>query len=374
MKQFLLAFALTAAATLAYAGAPDYAIHENYQSLRARGMGDAFDTIADDDFAMFYNPAALGRRHETNVHLFLQTSADSNVLPFYNDLKGAGSDPQSVDNVLNKYYGDDMYVRPTLGGIITRKHWSLAVLPVDFSNNFDLHHSVAASVYVNSTLDSTIAYAYGNEIHTKFLKNPLYWGFNLQFVHRAYYSDVIQSAQLATNNNLFDLSRMNEGATVDGDLGLLYKMQTSYDAKFKPSFSLVVRDIADEGFFIPLRFFNKNASAPPPYERVADAGSDVQLKRFWVFTPTVELDERDMGDSEWTPLKGLHLGADFSWQLYHWWKGFWNVGIDQGYWTAGFGASMSVFELELASWGEEIGTTSAPEESRRYGLELSLNF
>ncbi len=378
MRQIAIATVLIGVVSVlpsfARAGAPNYAIHEDYQSMRARGMGDAFTAVADDDFGMFYNPASLGRPHDTNVHLFLQAAADSNIDPFYNAIKNDGSDPQSIDNTLNQYYGDDMYVRPALGAIVTRKHWSLAILPMDFSNNFDLHHSVAASVYVNSTADSTVAYAYGNRARIPYTNQSIYWGFNLMFVHRAVYSDVIQSAQLAQNSNLFDLSRVNEGATVDGDFGLLYDLPVAPDAKFKPAFSLVVRDVADEGFFIPLRFFNKNASAPSPYERVMDLGSMVDLPHFWVFDPKVALDMRDIGDSEWTPLKGLHAGADFYWRMYHWWQGFWDVGINQGYWTAGFGAQMSVFRLELASWGEEIGTTSAPVESRRYGLELSLNF
>lgn len=373
-----LFIALMVFAFRAYANAPNYGIHENYQSLRALGMGDAFTAVADDDYAMFYNPAALAKHNGTDLRLFLRGAADQNVIPFYNNLKNAGSDPVQVTNVLNKYYGDDMYFRPTLGGIFVHRHWSLAILPLDFSNNFDLHSSIAGtpSVFVTSILDTTVAYAYGHSARMPFhLPGHLYWGYNLRLVHRASYSDVIQSTELAVNGSkLVDLSNVDEGATVDGDLGLLYDMAEPADAFFRPSFALVVRNVGSYGFVLPVKFFNKSASAPIPYQRVVDFGTKVGLKHFWVFHPKVALDLRDIGNSQWTPLKGLHVGAEFYWKMYNWWQGFWSAGVNQGYWTAGFGARMSVFELEIASWGEEEGTTSATEQSRRYAFEMSMNF
>ena len=44
------------------------------------------------------------------------------------------------------------------------------------------------------------------------------------------------------------------------------------------------------------------------------------------------------------------------------------------YLTAGFGAKLGIFQLDLATWGEEAGTSSNPVESRRYMLEMSIDF
>lgn len=52
------------------APALDFSIHQPYISTRAMGMGNAFTAVADDHSAMFYNPAALARRENGNLHFF----------------------------------------------------------------------------------------------------------------------------------------------------------------------------------------------------------------------------------------------------------------------------------------------------------------
>jgi hypothetical protein len=93
-----------------------------------------------------------------------------------------------------------------------------------------------------------------------------------------------------------------------------------------------------------------------------------------VFDPHFSLDVRDILHTNWTPKKGLHVGAELFWQMFSWWKGHWSVGLNQGYPTLGFGARLGIFQLDLATWGEEAGTDDVPVESRRYVFEMSLDF
>ena len=50
----------------------NFGIHQDYVSTRAFGNGNAFSAVADDHSALFYNPAALARRTEGNIHMFLR--------------------------------------------------------------------------------------------------------------------------------------------------------------------------------------------------------------------------------------------------------------------------------------------------------------
>mgnify|MGYP006277235059 CR=1 FL=1 len=93
-----------------------------------------------------------------------------------------------------------------------------------------------------------------------------------------------------------------------------------------------------------------------------------------MFDPHVAVDIRDVGHDNWTPMKGFHAGAELFWEMYNWWKGHWSAGINQGYWTAGFGARFAWFQLDLATYGEEVGTKDVPKESRRYMVEMALDF
>ncbi len=356
----------------------DFQIHQEYTSTRALGMGNAFVAVVDDHSSLFYNPAALALRKDTQLRLFLRAGADTDVIRFYNDVKGAGKDSQKINTAIENHYQDHLYFRaPTIGGVLVRPHWGLAILPVDFDVDFALHRSVAASVFVNAYLDTTIAYGYANTVRMPWFdkkKHTVALGATVKTIHRAYYSDVIQSAELASGQSLVAMSNAKEGATVDMDIGALYQFEVKDDAKFKPAIGFNLRNVIDEGFPIQARFLNKDAKAPPRLQRRLDIGTKLGLPTFWVFDPKVAVDIRDIGYDSWTPMKGLHAGAELYWKMYNWWKGHWSVGINQGDWTAGFGARMAIFQIDIASWGEEVGTTDAKHESRRYILEASLDF
>jgi len=57
-----------------------------------------------------------------------------------------------------------------------------------------------------------------------------------------------------------------------------------------------------------------------------------------------------------------------------WWKGQYRVGYSQGYMTAGLSALFTIFNLDLVTYAEELGTKNTPLENRYYMLKASMNF
>jgi len=53
---------------------------------------------------------------------------------------------------------------------------------------------------------------------------------------------------------------------------------------------------------------------------------------------------------------------------------FLRAGYNQRYLTGGFELSSEKFQFQIATYGEEIGTASAPVEDRRYTFKLSFRF
>lgn len=363
--------------SIALAGrAPDYTIHQEYTSTRALGMGNAFVALADDHSALFYNPAALLFRDDSQLRMFLRAGLDKDVLTFNDDVKAAGDDVVKMNSALEKHYGEHLYLRaPTLGIAYARPKWGFAFIPADFSVDLALHRSLSASIFVNAYLDSTIAFGRAQPWKFSWLKNKLSFGWTAKVIHRVFYSDVLQAAQLATpEDDIVNLDRSTEGATLDGDIGFLYQVKRKEGRWFQPSVGLVVRNIIDYGFPVNFSIFNKDPVEPPKLQRRVDVGTKFNLPAFWVFDPKITLDMRDMGHSNWTPKKGFHAGTEMYWKMKSWWKGYWSAGINQGYLSAGFGACIGIFQLDIATWGEEVGTTDSPHESRRYILEASLDF
>ena len=83
---------------------------------------------------------------------------------------------------------------------------------------------------------------------------------------------------------------------------------------------------------------------------------------------------RDMGSRYASTKKCLHLGAELLWRVGSALHGGYRIGLSQGYMTAGLSATLGVFQLDVATYSEELGTTDAPRDSRRYIAKASLEF
>lgn len=376
MRILFLILLLALLQTHAWAQAPDYTIHQDYTSTRALGMGNAFIAVADDHSGLFYNPASLALRKTGQVHAFLRAGIDADYMDFIDEIEGAEGDASEMADVISAHYGEHRYSRvPTIGAVWVRPNWGIGFIPADLSLDIGIHQFLGPSLAVNAYLDTTLAYGYAWK--TKSKKHPVAIGVTVKALHRAYYSDVVNAGTLATGDDVFDVNKSAEGMTIDADIGFLYAPPVNawMQKNMKPTLAVVIRNIADYGFPMQFELFNdKNPKEPPKLQRRFAVGSKFDLRKFWVFDPKVAIDVTDMGHENWTFKKGMHAGFEAYWKMFNWWKGHWSVGYNQGYWTAGLGAKLGVFQIELASWGEEVGTSDTPTESRRYIAELSLDF
>ena len=191
-----------------------------------------------------------------------------------------------------------------------------------------------------------------------------------------YGGQAISAGEMADGKSPFSTADANEGLTGDLDLATYWRPPASegFFKHMQPSFALVGRNLLDYGFKKNFHFISKDSGEPPKLGRRFDLGSKWDLPKWWVFDPHFSADIRDIGHENWSPRKGSHLGMELYWKMYNWWKGHWAMGANQGYWTAGFGARLAWFQIDLCSFGEEVGTDSAPKEDRRYMIELALDF
>jgi hypothetical protein len=105
-----------------------------------------------------------------------------------------------------------------------------------------------------------------------------------------------------------------------------------------------------------------------------DIGTRWEYPAIWIFGGRGTLDIRDIGHPLFNWRKGLHVGFEFDWTVTNWWKGHYNVGLNEGYWTAGLGAEFAWFNLDLVSYAEDVGPYNSPQEARMYMARLNLDF
>lgn len=366
-------------------------IHHQYVGPRPLGMGNAFVAVANDYNALFYNPAGLARRDDNEVNLFMDGGLSASFLQFGQEVSKAqategteSEKQQAVMEVLQKQYGRSYGIRTNLfGGIWVRPNWGMAILPMDLTIEESLHQSVGPSINATVYLDSTFAMGYAGDFKS-FPGGKLSWGITGKAINRGSFSKSVNFLELATDSSIVQASDLREGFGVDADIGFLYTPRipstglVSLLRLTRPTFGLVIRNIAESKFTSNMKLLNSNPAenALPPEQlyRVIDIGSRWEYPAAFIFGGRGVMDIRDIMHPNFSARKGLHLGFEFDWTVASWWRGAYRFGLNQGFWTAGASAMFTFFNLDLVSYGEDVGTFSTPVENRIYSLRASMNF
>lgn len=365
-------------------------IHHHYQGTRPLGMGDAFVAVANDYNALFYNPAGLARRESGEINLSLMEVAGSKAFSnFAKDaedtgkIKGTDAEKFAAYNTfLEKYYGENFQLRAKLlESIWVRRGWGIGIIPMDLTIDYKIQNDVTPAIDLRAYADTTIAYGYGDDIKGFDTGGYLSWGTTLKFINRGYANKAVTALDLVADSQAVKKEDLRDGYTIDMDLGLLYTPEFSGEGAWyalkvaKPTFGAVVRNVFDYGFGQSLNLVNKKpVSAPEKLNRVLDLGSKFELPQFWIFNSRMAIDYRDIFHPNYSPRKAFHMGFEFDWTMASWWRGSYRIGVSQGYPTLGISALLGVFALDLATYGEDVGTYSSPKENRVYNLKMSMNF
>ncbi len=364
-------------------------IHHQYQSTRALGMGDAFVAVANDYSAIFYNPAGLARLEEGQVNLSLALEATPGAKDFYDQYKkieesGETDTAKQTDylNLIQNHYGDVYSVRTTpVEAAWVRPKWGIAFIPMDVSVEMAMHQQIGPTMNTTVYADTTLALSYADDLHW-FDHGRLSMGITGKFVNRGFFSKAISAVDLAASSQIVKKEDLLEGYTVDADVGMLWTPELPDEGFWsllraaRPTFGAVVRNVGETGFGQSLKLVNKTAQdgTPEKLYRVVDVGTRWEYPAAWIFGGRGVLDVRDMGHPDFSWRKGVHAGLEFDWTVKSWWKGHYRGGISEGYWTAGVSAELGIFNLDLVSYANDVGTISTPKESRVYAARLNLDF
>lgn len=366
-----------------------YTIHHHYQSSRPLGMGDAFVAVANDYNAILYNPAGLARREDGELNLAMEFGIGAGFMNFAKDITAAqnteGTDEEKQKAVLaelENQYGKTFSTRFNLfNGFWVRPKWGIAVIPADITTEESFHLGVGPSVNTTAYVDTTVAIGYGDDWKGMSETGRLSWGVTGKFINRGYFSKSINFVEVATDPNLVKPGDMREGFGIDADVGLLYNPLLPDDGILsllrlaRPTFGLVLRNVLETKFTSSMHLLSKDTTEPPEQMyRVLDLGTKWEYPSFWLFSGRGVMDFRDIMHPAYNFKKGLHIGFEFDWTVASWWKGSYRFGLNQGYFTAGASALFSLFNLDLVTYGEEVGPYSDPSENRVYAIKMSVNW
>ena len=375
----------------AYSGETiNLSIHRKWESPRALGMGGAIVAAADDYNALYMNPAGLATLETWYLNMSLaQLSFATDIFSILNDISNADSpsspgetDPtQTTIEALQAAYGTFHSFRATmLEGILVGPNYGIGVAPLVASAEISIHKQGTPAFNMDFYLDTIISYGQADE-YAWLEDAQITLGWTAHLINRAQVSKSINSVELvARSDDLFSTADAREGITLDADVGIMYTPEIPEEGIFsilrwaKPTFGAVVRNVLDYGFSLDANVYNPGENKQPdPLYRRLDIGTKWEYPEFWIFGGRGVMDFRDIGHPNANIAKTIHLGFEFDWTVFSWWNGQYRVGINQGYWTAGFTWLFTVFKLDFATWGEEVLTTSNPKESRRFLIKLNID-
>lgn len=332
-----------------------------YEGVRGRAMGGAQIAVVNDETALLINPAGLGKLRD-----------------FY----GTYFDPEiEVSNNLNSMYKDSVFTQPfSIAGVrdtlnASREkyyHAKAQLFPSLVAKNFGI------GIYANYLLGgemntagdnmdmyyrSDLAVALGYNF--RFFDGRIKLGFNVKLLNR-----VELDNPTIDPNGALDLPSLGvtEGTGVSTDVGLIMTAPWIW----LPTISAVVHDMGNTTFDKASGVRMSTTNRP----NMVKQDVDVAVALFPIHTNRVRsswtLEYRGLltSSEETDKAKLLHAGMEFNFGDVFFVRG----GYNQRYFTGGFELASENMQVQIASYGEEVGTNTAPKEDRRTVVKLAFRF
>lgn len=362
MKRYLVLF-MACILVLVLTGLPASAkVYPSfYRGVRPLGMGDAFTAVADDENALFYNPAGLSKIDTLTfgvVNPLVEASADSIDLAYDADDTDT-DDTTEVVELMRDYLGEHQHIR---GGVFPHVGLNIA------------GYGVMVGVLAQATLDAEIRNPTWPEAEMDYVYDrglvagvggripflDLRLGATLKYINRSSLNEVYTAIDIANDDfeDEFD-DDLEEGSAVALDLGVIYRL---------PWLEWADTDVGFTIQHLPEMQFGDALDQ----ETQANLGIAAK-KGFGGVTLVGALDYVDLthtiGEDRDIP-KRLHMGVEVQLPLILSLR----LGLNQGYLTYGLSADLWALKLDFAAYTEEAGAHAGQRDDRRYVGQLTLGW
>ena len=334
------------------------------ESIRARGMGNAFTAAANDEMLLFYNPAALRSVYYNMYEVVgFNTTTNENTI-------NLGKSSSSFSTI-GSLAGKKIYNEANLGllsHVNSRFGWSLfsnGLLDIQVRNPIIPYLETKA--YVQTGLAGGMAWS--------FLDFQLDLGLGVKLVQRSgidtklhiFDEAIIEFTEDQKTTKL--QKKFASKAAFAPDAGVIYHFDSYHNMEPKVAFSL--QNIGGLDF--------EGAGKVP---MTMNIGVSTESE-FNGFDMILAADYRDLADSQEMISKGnimternIKIGVEFGWQKLfngHHLISF-RAGRNGPYNSVGWSMNLFGFKVDFAKYSEEIGGYAGELEDKRTSLQVSLIF
>lgn len=359
-----LAFAFVMLAAL-FGGRPAYArdLYEFYRGVRAMSMGNAFTAVADDQDAIFYNPAGLAfNRNSLKFHFInpkFDFSADDYKL--YKEL--SGSSPQFNAQTIQKVFGKNIYASGAVFPEI-----EMPFLSMGYLYQADLHMLAKNASYpqIETTYNVDRGMVLGSGFETRGFSKRHYlrFGAAVKWITRQGFDGVIPiSTLVAADTASFKNLRKGPESGWGLDLGFQYDITLARLTDL--TLAAAWHDIGDT------QFGSRGSTSGRPPSIPTNLAAGFAITHNLGSSPKSSTSIKFSGEMRHIESTGTdirlktHLGAEL--KLY-------NLGIQGGLnqtsFTAGVTFELWFWKIMASTYGVDTQTIGLQDRERRYALQF----
>lgn len=323
-------------------------------SVRALGMGDAFTTLTDDSSALFYNPAGLAKVAGINWKVFgLRVGASG--YEAISDIQNLQSDNSGdFSSAINNLYGKSVWAGA--GG-------STAIYLPMFA--FSIYNHMDALIRIDNPvypeLYTSVINDYGYALGVGVPVGPfLQTGLALKYIKRTgarvpFGASFV--ADLDPSTIMDNVTGWGVGYAADAGINVVIP------APFvSATFSAVWKNMGETRF----RSDNEDQEIPSEPNDITLGGGLVFDFPLVSVAPAVDI--RYLNNTDVQLMRKFNFGIEIGLPLLDIRGGF-----REGYYTAGVGVNLGLFQVDVATYGVELGDYPGQIEDRRYALEFTMD-
>lgn len=335
-------------------------IRENYNGVRSLGMGGASIAVVNDETALLSNPAALGKLRDTyGTIIDPEIEGSSNLNGMYTSK--AFSNPWELEDVKNttdasrgKYF-----------------HFKGQLFPSIVTKNFGI------GIHAKKLMDAQMSED-GTNLKTFYQDDmSLLLGANLRLLggrmKLGFVGKGISRIEIDKDvNPATDSMNISDHAKEGFGIGLDAGLMLSAPWVWLPTISAVVRDVGGTKFTSGSGLRMSTTERPAELEQDIDVG----LAVFPIHgnntrsSFTLEYQKMKKAADYTDKTKFYHVGYEYNYGDVL----FLRAGMNQKYWTAGLEIATESTQMQIASYGEDIGADGNSTEDRRYVFKFAFRF
>lgn len=326
------------------------------RSPRALIMGDAFAALADDEYTLFYNPAALGKEADLRVVPFNPHLGILNPLDYIDKFQNM---PSGVEQIAEVGMGIPLYF--SIGAFPTLKFGPIGIsMYAQRQGRYYIDNPKYPQLTIDDRLDRGFVIGMSHRMEG-FGKDEFSFGFSFKSVKRAgifgtfdmlggLLLDVLNSGSISPSS-LKEILGYSKGSGKGFDAGVEYILKIGDDTKANFAFSVI--DIGDT------KFLHEEGPSKPPSQLMNATLATAFVQDLGFIDYKFALDIQAMNQNlEFGQM--LHLGMELGLPIIKLLAG-WNAGY------ISYGASFEFWGIEFLGglYGVEIGNGYRVKEAPR---------